>query len=313
MKLVVTGALGHIGSKLIREIPTSFQNSEIVLFDNLSTQRYCSLFNLPDQGRYKFIEGDILNADLVTLFDGADYIIHLAAITNAAGSFEIQQEVENVNFVGTEKVAKACIQTGSKLVYISTTSVYGTQSSIVDENCTISELRPQSPYAESKLKSEQLLQNLGTKENLRYVTCRFGTIYGTSIGMRFHTAINKFCWQAVMGIPITVWKTAYEQKRPYLDLNDAIRAIIFIIENGIFNNELYNVLTNNLTVKEICEYIRMFVSNLQIEFVDSRIMNQLSYNVSSEKFSNLGFDSIGDIKAGIENTIKLLGNVNTFK
>ena len=207
----------------------------------------------------------------------------------------------------------ACIQTGSKLVYISTTSVYGTQSSIVDENCTISELRPQSPYAESKLKSEQLLQNLGTKENLRYVTCRFGTIYGTSIGMRFHTAINKFCWQAVMGIPITVWKTAYEQKRPYLDLNDAIRAIIFIIENGIFNNELYNVLTNNLTVKEICEYIRMFVSNLQIEFVDSRIMNQLSYNVSSEKFSNLGFDSIGDIKAGIENTIKLLGNVNTFK
>ena len=47
MKIVVTGALGHIGSRLIRELPTMFPEAEIVLIDNLSTQRYCSLFNLP--------------------------------------------------------------------------------------------------------------------------------------------------------------------------------------------------------------------------------------------------------------------------
>ena len=65
------------------------------------------------------------------------------------------------------------------------------------------------------------------KAGLRFITCRFGTIFGTSIGMRFHTAVNKFCWQAVIGQPITVWRTALHQYRPYLDLKDAVKAIVY--------------------------------------------------------------------------------------
>ncbi|MCP4185049.1 MAG: SDR family NAD-dependent epimerase/dehydratase, partial [Hyphomicrobiales bacterium] len=49
MKIVVTGALGHIGSRLARQIPATFPGAEIVLIDNMATQRYCSLFNLPDE------------------------------------------------------------------------------------------------------------------------------------------------------------------------------------------------------------------------------------------------------------------------
>ena len=60
MKIVITGALGHIGSKVIRELPSAFPNAEIVLVDNLLVQRYCSLFNLPSQGNYRFLEGDVL-------------------------------------------------------------------------------------------------------------------------------------------------------------------------------------------------------------------------------------------------------------
>ena len=55
MKIVVTGALGHIGSRLIRELPTIFPDANIVLIDNLSTQRYCSLFNLPTSGQLAHI------------------------------------------------------------------------------------------------------------------------------------------------------------------------------------------------------------------------------------------------------------------
>jgi nucleoside-diphosphate-sugar epimerase len=51
--------------------------------------------------------------------------------------------------------------------------------------------------------------------------------------MRFHTAINKFCWQAVMGKPLTVWATAKNQERPYLALSDAIRAITYFMEKNI--------------------------------------------------------------------------------
>jgi len=177
---------------------------EVVMLDDLSTQRYCSLFNLPVEGRYRFIEADVLTADLAALFQGADAVVHLAAITNATASFDIQEKVEEVNFAGTEKVARACIETGCALIFPSTTSVYGSQAEVVDEDCSIDDLKPQSPYAESKLRAERLLQALGETEGLRFIICRFGTIFGTSVGMRFHTAINKFCWQAVMGQPITV-------------------------------------------------------------------------------------------------------------
>ena len=305
MKLFVTGALGHIGSQFIHNIrPGDY--TEVVLLDNLSTQRYCSLFNLPQGVPFRFIEGDILTADLEQLCAGVDVVIHLAAITNAAGSFEIQEQVEQVNFEGTKRVAQACMTNHNKMIYLSTTSVYGTQGEVVDEDCSIEDLKPQSPYAESKLHSEQLLQSLGQRNGLRFIICRFGTIFGTSIGMRFHTAVNKFCWQACMGQPITVWRTALHQKRPYLDLGDAVRALDFVIKTDRFDNQVYNVLTENATVSEFVELIRTQVPDLQVEFVDAQIMNQLSYTVANAKFKALGFRFEGSLAKGIDATIQLI-------
>ena len=87
MKLIVTGALGHIGSRIIRELPVLFPGVEIVMIDNMATQRYPSLFDLPTHGLYTFIEDDILTLDLDSLFSEADAVIHLAAITDATSSF----------------------------------------------------------------------------------------------------------------------------------------------------------------------------------------------------------------------------------
>jgi len=306
MRIVVTGALGHIGSQLIRELPLALPGAEILMLDDLSTQRYCSLFDLPPEGRYRFLEADVLTANLSSIFSGADVVVHLAAITNATASFEIKDKVEEVNFAGTERVARACLEAGCALIFPSTTSVYGTQAEIVDENCPITDLKPQSPYAESKLKAERLLQTLGEREGLRFIICRFGTIFGTSTGMRFHTAINKFCWQALMGQPITVWKTALNQNRPYLDLSDAIGALKFIITKNLYDNGLYNVVTVNTSVKEIVDIISLSIPDLEINYVDSEIMNQLSYHVSSRLFTNLGFDFKGDLQQGINETLRLL-------
>lgn len=308
MRLIVTGALGHIGSQLIREIPSGMPDVDVLMLDDLSTQRYCSLFNLPSEGRYRFLEADVMTADLAALFQGADAVVHLAAITNATSSFDIQEKVEEVNFAGTERVARACIETGCALIFPSTTSVYGTQAEAVDENCSIDDLKPQSPYAESKLKAERLLQALGETEGLRFIICRFGTIFGTSAGMRFHTAINKFCWQAVMGQPITVWSTALNQNRPYLELGDGIRSLKFILQKSLYDGNLYNVLTVNTSVKSIVDIIRTHIPDLEIQYVDTRIMNQLSYHVSNQLFRNLGFEFEGNLEKGIGETIQLLRN-----
>jgi UDP-glucose 4-epimerase len=310
MKILITGGLGHIGSALIRYLPKKFINCEIVIIDNLSTQRYSSLFDLPNNAKYNFIEGDIREMLLDDLIVEVDVVIHLAAITDAANSFGREGEVEDNNFEGTKRIATLCEKYGAKLISISSTSVYGTQSLVVDESCTPDELRPQSPYAATKLKEEAFVSELSKSKGLQAVICRFGTIFGPSIGMRFHTAVNKFCWQAVMGQPISVWKTALEQKRPYLELNDACKAIGFIIENNIYDGEIYNILSDNYTVREVVSVIEHFVPNIKIEFVDNQIMNQLSYEVSCQKFKKLGFIFNGDIKGGIGEIITLIHNAN---
>ena len=312
MKIIVTGATGHIGSYLIRDLGLQFKESEIVMIDNMMTQRFASLFKLPIIGNYSFIEGDVRLMDLNSLFKCADIVIHLAAITDATGSFDKTTEVEENNYQSTLKVANACRETGASLIALSSTSVYGTQNDIVDEDCSENELQPQSPYASTKLKEEELISNLSKDKGLKAIHCRFGTIFGASPGMRFHTAVNKFCWQATMGQPITVWNTAYDQKRPYLDLLDASRAIIHIIENDIFDGRIYNVLTQNSTVRQVIDIIREFVPSLEVEFVDTKIMNQLSYEVLCDRFKSKGFVFSGDLKRGIKETILLLKNANKY-
>lgn len=304
-RLLITGALGHIGSRLIHSVrPGDF--AEVVLLDNLSTQRYCSLFDLPAGVPFRFIEADICTDDLDALFAGVDVVVHLAAMTNAAASFDAQERVEQVNFDGTERVAAACARQGCRLVFLSTTSVYGTQSETVDEDCPISDLRPQSPYATSKLRAEQMLIDLSGTGALKCFIGRFGTIYGTSKGMRFHTAINKFCWQATLGQPLTVWRTAADQCRPYLDLTDAINAIRFVIDRDLFDNRVYNVVTENATVRQIVDLIREVVPDVQVDYVDARIMNQLSYKVLAERFRMRGFECQGDLRTGITRTLSLI-------
>jgi len=306
-KILITGPLGHIGSKLIHNLkPGDYE--EVVMIDNLSTQRYSSLFNLPKGVRYSFYEENILEADLYSLFRNIDKVIHLAAITDATSSFEKSDEVEEVNYLGTKKVVEACIAEGCKLIFPSTTSVYGTQEELVDEDCEKSELKPQSPYAETKLKSEEFISRMASKGKIEASIIRLGTIFGASIGMRFHTAINKFCWQAVLGQPLTIWRTALGQKRPYLGLNDAVNCIDFFLKKELFDGEIYNAVTSNYTVKQVIDFIKYFIDDLQIDLVDNKIMNQLSYEVSTEKIESLGFvfkDNLGD---GIEQTISLLRN-----
>lgn len=308
MKIIITGALGHIGSKLIRQLPDYFDNLEIVMVDNLSTQRYCSLFNLPNNAKYNFIEANIKNVEWENIFKNCDAVIHLAALTDAAGTADRPDDVHHNNFESTKLLADLCLAHKIPFLFPSSTSVYGSQDSLVDETCK--ELQPQSPYAECKINEENYINEL-CRKGLKGVICRLGTIYGVSTGMRFHTAVNKFCWQAVMAQPVTVWKTAMNQKRPYLSLDDCVNAFTWILKNHLFNGEIYNIVSNNFTVQDVIEEIKKYIPSLEINMVDHQIMNQLSYEINAQKFKNTGFNFDAYFEKSIEATITLLKNANS--
>ena len=228
-------------------------------------------------------------------------------MTNAAGSFNKKNEMYKNNIECMKNIINFCKVKKSKLIHISSTSVYGKQAALVDETCEEKFLKPQSPYADIKLIEERMLQK--ASKNINYITYRFGTISGVSSGMRFHTAVNKFCLNASLNSDITVYKTALNQYRPYLSLVDAFKVFKFTIEKDLFKNDIYNALSENCTVNQILQKIRKSKKNIKVKFVSSKIMNQLSYHVAKDKLNNEGLYLKNKIIYDIEDTMKLLKNI----
>lgn len=306
MRILITGGLGHVGSYFLRNLSSHMPVTEILVLDSLMTQRFSSLFNLPEIPRIKFYEKDVRDLDIPFLsqFGSIDYVFHLSALTDASGTLEKRDFLFSNNLDSTKLIVQVCKELNIPMIFPSTTSVYGSQSNLVDETCN--ELLPQSPYAECKLEEERVILDAAT-QGLRAVILRFGTIHGVSEGMRFHTAVNKFCFQVATGQPISVWKTALDQKRPYLALSDASKAVAHVIKESLFSGEIYNVVTNNHTVREIISSIKNSTAKkCEIDFVESKIMNQLSYEVSKRKFESTGFTFQGDLQRDVEETMNLL-------
>ena len=315
MHVLVTGGLGHIGSQLIRYLSDNSRIRAITILDNLSTQRYASLFDLPKNLEYTFVKGDILDSnDLSRAMSDVDSVVHLAAITNAEGSFDISEQVQSVNLGWTKNVLQSCIQHGVKsLVFPSTTSVYGPVSGIAREDCDRSDLKPQSPYATSKLAAEEEVISATERGDIRGVILRLGTIFGPSIGMRFHTAVNKFIFYAATGRSFTVWSEAVDLVRPYLALEDGVAAIEFVLSRPETTGQIYNVVTLNSTIDQIINEVRSNFPAAEIEYTRTRLLNQVSYHVDDSKIRALGFSYRGNLNSGIRETVDWLSGLKAKK
>jgi len=297
--ILITGMCGVIGKSLIDNL----DNCNITGIDNMLTQRYCSLFYLPKN--IKFIESGFENLT-VDFLNNFDTVIHLAGIIDAANSFNYKDEVQRVNVDLTKLFFEKINQSKIKLIiFPSSTSVYGKALSIVHENSNA--INPQSPYAESKLAIEEFLQQGNI--SVPYIIFRFGTIFGPVISYRVHTAINKFCYQAAFGQPLTVWKEAYEFYRPYLGLEDACTAVQLALNNELPLNNIYNVLTGNYKLEYIIDIIKGYVPNTKINLVNTPLLNQFQYEVSDAKIRKYGYYNKTSLEEGIKETLKLLGAI----
>ena len=280
MNILITGACGHIGSYLVQNLYKIKKVKKAVLIDNLKSNKVNSLFNINKKNKVKFFLRDLNDKKSLDDFKNINIVFHFASMTNAEKSFEneIEMRTNNINCLNT--VMRFCMKNGARLVHLSSTSVYGKQAALVDEKCEKKYLKPQSPYAKIKIEEEDILKK--KSKLIKYNTFRFGTIVGISSGMRFHTAVNSFCLSAALHEKIKIYKTALNQYRPYLSLNDAFKVFRFCIEENFFENDIYNVVSNNFTVKQIIKKIKQYKKNASTIFVNSSIMNQLSYHVDKK-------------------------------
>ena len=304
MKILITGACGHIGSYLSENIFKIKKVSKTILIDNLKSNRFNSLFNFPKKNNLNFFIRDLNNINSLDDFNNIDTIIHCASMTNAEKSFSKEKEMYKNNLNAMKTVIRYCKKKNTKLIHISSTSVYGKQVEVVDENCEKKFLKPQSPYAKIKLIEENLLKK--NSNNLKYNTFRFGTITGVSKGIRFHTAVNKFCFNAALNSKIEVYKTALHQYRPYLSVRDSFEVFKFCLDKNFFKNDIFNILTGNFTVNQILKKIKKIKKKLNIKYVNSPIMNQLSYHVDDRKIKKYGLKLNSKIDTDIKNTLNLL-------
>jgi len=172
-KIVVTGGLGFIGSHLVERFT---ENNDVVIVDNQSTGTIENIMEL-DTSRIDTTFGSINNLKLEEIFEGADYVFHLAAVTSVPQSVEDPVKSNEVNITGTLKVLEAARKTDvTKLVFSSSSAVYGeTEVLPISEDMPIN---PLSPYAVSKATAE-LYCNVYTEIYDLPTTClRYFNVFG---------------------------------------------------------------------------------------------------------------------------------------
>ena len=89
----------------------------------------------------------------------------------------------------------------------------------------------------------------------------------------------------------------------------AFKVFKFCIDKNFFKNDIFNAVSGNFTVNQILTKIRKHKKNIKIKFVNSAIMNQLSYHVDDKKLSSHGLKLSNKIDNDIKDTLNLLRNI----
>ena len=296
MKILITGAFGHIGSFIINKIYKNKKIKKIYLVDNFSNQKFDTFFRIKNK-KFKFFYGDLTNIKFCKQLPKSDRVIHLASITNAEKSFENKNKINKNNIGCFKNIVDYCSGNKSKLIHISSSSIYGSKKGYVDEN---SSYNPQSPYAKIKVEEELILKR---QKKIEYITLRFGTISGFSNGMNFHTAVNKFCFNAAMNLDIPIWGKALNLYRPYLSLKDAYKVMNYIILKNFYPCDVFNILSENKTVKQILNLIKKNNFKIKTKHINSKIPNVFSFDTSKLKIQKYGLKLNSKISDDIKYTL----------
>ncbi len=251
---LVTGGAGFIGSHIVDRLIA--EGHEVRVIDNFSTGRPQNLDHQKNCPQLKMYQKDIRNIeDIKPIFEGVDYVFHMAALADIVPSIQKPWEYYSSNVLGTYNVVECAKSVGiKKLVYAASSSCYG----IPDEFPTreTAEIRPQYPYALTKRLGEETVLHWGQVYGLPVITLRLFNVYGTRsrTSGTYGAVFGVFLAQKLAGKPFTVVGTG-EQTRDFTYVTDVADAFYTAAQSDIVN-ETFNVGSGGTySVNRLCELL----------------------------------------------------------
>ena len=237
MKYLVTGGAGFIGSHITEYLIN--RGDSVAVIDNFNTGKEKNLESVMD--KIEFFKGDILDFELLKkITKDVDGVFHEAALASVQESFDKPDEYHNVNVNGTENVLKLAKQFGIKVVYASTSSVFGDPKNIpIKEQ---DEKNPINPYAETKLKDEELAINY-SKMGVSVIGLRYFNVFGMRQSKEYAGVIKLFLERIKDKLPPKINGDG-TQFRDFVHVSDVVKANILSMDSDI-KHDFFNVGTNS--------------------------------------------------------------------
>jgi nucleoside-diphosphate-sugar epimerase len=306
LRVTVTGGTGYVGALVVEELLDA--GHEVRAFDVLLHGQSEVATALAERGA-EVVAGDVRDADArARAVQGADAVVHLAAIVGDPACARDPELSHAVNVEGSSQIVREAARAGAqRLIFASTCSNYGRMADPtipIDES---GELSPVSLYAEQKVAIEKALLN-GEHAPLDAVCLRFATVYGVAPRMRFDLTVNEFTRDLWSGRRLEVFGEQFW--RPYVHVRDAGRAVALVIgaPRDAVAGEVYNVghSDENYRKLDLVEMITGELGNGSVEYV-RRNEDPRDYKVSFEKIrSRLGFEPSYRVGDGVRELIQAL-------
>ncbi|HUZ87492.1 MAG TPA: dTDP-glucose 4,6-dehydratase [Candidatus Baltobacterales bacterium] len=303
-RLLVAGAAGFIGSNFVRLLRASRPDVEITVLDKLTyAGNLANLVDFEGQPGYRFVHGDICDADLVDeLAAKVDAIVNFAAETHVDRSLMDPYAFIETDVRGTAVLCEAARKHGHQVfLLVSTDEVYGDVSE--GRSRESDAFRPRSPYSASKAGGEHIARAYAESFGLPLLVTRGSNNYGPYqypeklIPVLITNAIDD------MRMPLYNDGSAV---RDYIFVEDHCRAIDLVLHQAV-PGEVYNVGTGAETSGlRVAEAVLEFTSKPRslIEFVADRPGHDYRYALDVSRITALGWEPRVSLAEGLERTVR---------